>query len=80
MTTTRPQPIEVEIFGQRFALMSEKSEAEVRQIAAYVDRQLHQLAERSRTAVLLRVAIMAALTIADEYHSAVGCLGAPRGD
>jgi cell division protein ZapA (FtsZ GTPase activity inhibitor) len=75
--TTQPQPIEVEIFGQRFALRSEKSEAEVRQIAAYVDRRLAQLAERGRSAVLLRVALMAALTIADEYHSAAGCLGAP---
>jgi cell division protein ZapA (FtsZ GTPase activity inhibitor) len=76
--TTPPQPIAVEVFGQRFALVSEKSEAEVRQIAAYVDRRLAQLAERGRTAGQLRVAIMAALTIADEYHSAAGGLGAPR--
>lgn len=71
------QPIEVEIFGHTFALRSEKSEAEVRRIAAYVDQQMRQMAEQARTAILLRVAIMAALTIADEYHTAAGDLDMP---
>jgi cell division protein ZapA (FtsZ GTPase activity inhibitor) len=71
---TAQQPIEVEVFGQRFTLRSEKSEEDVRQIAAYVDQQLQQVAEQARTAVLLRVALMAALTIADEYHTATGRL------
>ena len=69
------QPIEVEIFGQTFALLSEKSAADMRQIAAYVDQRMRELAEQTRTALQLRVAIMAALTIADEYHSATGQLG-----
>jgi cell division protein ZapA (FtsZ GTPase activity inhibitor) len=75
---TSQQPIEVEVFGQRFMLRSEKSEEDVRQIAAYVDRQLQQVAEHARTAVLLRVALMAALTIADEYHTATGRLDMPH--
>jgi cell division protein ZapA len=70
--------IEVEVFGQRFVLRSEKSEEEVRQIAAYVDRHIQRAAEQAKTAVLLRVAIMAALTIADEYHSATGHLEMPH--
>lgn len=70
---TLQQPVEVEVFGQRFALRSEKSAEDVRQIAAYVDQQLRQVAEQARTG-LLRVAIMAALTIADEYHTATGHL------
>jgi len=74
---TPQQPVEVEVFGQRFALCSEKSAEEVRQIAAYVDRQLQQVAEQAQTG-LLRVAIMAALTIADEYHTATGHLDVPR--
>jgi cell division protein ZapA (FtsZ GTPase activity inhibitor) len=71
------QPVEVEIFGQRFTLRSGKSEEELRRIAAYVDHQLRQVAEQARTPVLLRVAIMAALTIADEYHTATGYLDTP---
>ena len=69
------QPIEVEIFGQTFTLWSEKNEVDMRQIAAYVDQRMCELAEQARTAIQLRVAIMAALTIADEYHSATGQLG-----
>jgi cell division protein ZapA (FtsZ GTPase activity inhibitor) len=75
---TPQQPVEVEVFGQRFALRSEKSAEKVRQIAAYVDHQLRQVAEQARTPVLLRVAIMAALTIADEYHTTAGHLDTPR--
>ena len=71
------QLVEVEVFGQRFMLRSEKSEEDVRQIAAYVDRQIQRAAEHAKTAVLLRVAIMAALTIADEYHTATGHLEMP---
>lgn len=74
---TPQQPVEVEVFGQRFALRSEKSAEDVRQIAAYVDHQLRQVAEQARTG-LLRVAIMAALTIADEYHTVTGHLDALR--
>jgi cell division protein ZapA (FtsZ GTPase activity inhibitor) len=78
MVTLQQEPVEVEVFGQRFALRSEKSAEEVRQIAAYVDQQVRQVAERARTAVLLRVAIMAALTIADDYHTATGRLDIPH--
>src|SRR5437660_1559518 len=48
---TPQQPVEVEVFGQRFALRSEKSAEEVRQIAAYVDHQFRQVAEQARTPV-----------------------------
>jgi cell division protein ZapA (FtsZ GTPase activity inhibitor) len=72
------QLVEIEVFGQRFALRSEKSADDVQQIAAYVDRQFQRAAAHAQTAVLLRVAIMAALTIADEYHSAIGCLDLPH--
>jgi cell division protein ZapA len=75
---TAQQPVEVEVFGQRFTLRSEKSEEEVRQIAAYVNRQLQQVMAGQTRASVLRVALMAALTIADEYHTATGGLGGPQ--
>ncbi len=68
------QPVEVEVFGQHFTLNSDKSADELRQIAAYVDRQLQQVLAGQSQAPLLRMALMAALKIADEYHSAIGRL------
>ena len=58
-------------------LRSEKREEEVRRIAAYVDYQLRQLMAQQSRASLLRMALMAALTIADEYHTATGYLDVP---
>ena len=63
--------IEVEIYGQTFTVTSEDEAAYVRSLAAYVDRAMRQAGEHSKTIVPLRVAIMAALGIADEYHKAI---------
>jgi cell division protein ZapA len=69
--------VEVVVFGQRFMLRSEKSAEEVRRIAAYVDHQLQQVMARQSRASVLRMAIMAALTIADEYYTDTGHLDIP---
>jgi cell division protein ZapA len=58
--------IEVEIFGQTFTVHSEDDEQYVRQLASYVDQRMRQVAGSAKTAVPLRVAIMAAMSIADE--------------
>jgi cell division protein ZapA len=62
--------IEVEIFGQRFTVASEDEEDYVKKIATYVDQKMRYIAETTKTAVPLRVAIMAAMSIADEYYKA----------
>ncbi len=62
--------IEVEIFGQTFTVNSEDDETYVRQLASYVDQRMRQVGGTSKTAVPLRVAIMAAMSIADEYYKA----------
>jgi cell division protein ZapA len=61
---------EVEIFGQTFTVTSEDDEQYVRELASYVDQRMRQIGGNAKTAVPLRVAIMAALSIADEYHKA----------
>jgi cell division protein ZapA len=58
--------IEVEIFGQTFTVNSEDDEQYVKQLASYVDQRMRQVAGSAKTAVPLRVAIMAAMSIADE--------------
>jgi len=65
------QRIEVEIYNQTFIVNSEDDELYVREIASYVDQQMRQVGENAKTAMPLRVAIMAALSIADEYHKAL---------
>jgi len=62
--------IEVEIFGQTFTVNSEDDEQYVKQLASYVDQRIRQVGGTAKTAVPLRVAIMAAMSIADEYHKA----------
>src|SRR4030095_1216147 len=63
--------IEVEIFGQTFTVTSEDEEKYVRALASYVEQHMRQIGESTKATVPLRVAIMAALGIADEYHKAV---------
>jgi len=63
--------IEVEIFGQTFTVTTEDDEQYVRVLASYVDQWMRQVEESTKTPVPLRVAIMAALSIADEYHKAI---------
>ncbi len=60
--------IEVEIYGQTFTVTSEDEEAYVKSLAAYVDRFMRQVGGSTKATIPLRVAIMAALGIADEYH------------
>ena len=40
----------------------------IQKLAQYVDAKMRSIAERTRTVDTLRVAILAALNVADEYH------------
>lgn len=62
------QRIEVEIYNQTFIVNSEDDERYVREIASFVDNRMRQMGESTKNAMPMRVAIMAALSIADEYH------------
>ena len=62
--------VEVNIFGQTFTVNSEEQAQYVKELASYVDQRMRQIAGNTKTAVPLRVAIMAALSIADEWYKA----------
>lgn len=62
-------PVKVAIFGQTFTVNSEE-QAHVEELAGYVDQHMRQIASSTKTVVPLRVAIMAALDIADEWYKA----------
>jgi cell division protein ZapA len=65
------QRIEVEIYNQSFIVTSEDDERYVREIASYVDDRMRQIGENAKNTMPMRMAIMAALSIADEYHKAL---------
>lgn len=62
--------MDVEIYGQTFTVTSENDEQYVRNIAAVVDQRMRQMAGSTKGTVPLRVAIMAALSLADELETA----------
>ncbi len=62
--------MEVEIFGQTFTVTSEDDEQYVNELAAHVDQRMRQIADSARTSVPVRVAMMAALSIADDCFKA----------
>jgi cell division protein ZapA len=63
------QSIKVQIFGQTFSIHGELDEAYVQKLAAYVNRKMIAISEMAPTVDAQRLAIMAALAIADELHS-----------
>jgi cell division protein ZapA len=57
--------VRVEIYDQSYNLRG-SDEEHIRQLAEYVDRKMRSVAEHTSTVDSLRVAVLAALNIADE--------------
>src|SRR5271165_5378440 len=62
-------PVKVQIFGQTYAIRGELDEAYVQNLAAFVDEKMRAIAEATATVDTQKVAVLAALAIADEFHS-----------
>jgi cell division protein ZapA len=62
-------PVKVQIFGQTYALRGELDEAYVQKLAAYVDEKMRAIADATATIDTQKLAVLAALAIADELHS-----------
>jgi cell division protein ZapA len=61
--------IKVEIFGQSYNMQGDLDAAYIQELAAYVDEKMNAVADSARTADSVRVAVLAALAIADELHT-----------
>jgi cell division protein ZapA len=61
--------LKVEIYDQIYNIGGELDEAYVTELARYVDAKMREVAEATKTVDSLRVAVLAALAIADELHS-----------
>ncbi len=59
--------IRVDIYDQSYNLRGTDAEY-IQKLADYVDLKMRAVAEKTSTADSLRVAVLAALNIADEYH------------
>ena len=55
-----------EIYNQTYNLSTEQGEDYVKELGAYVDGKMHDAAEAARTVDSVKVAVLAALNIADE--------------
>jgi cell division protein ZapA len=58
--------VHVEIFGQAYAVRGGDEPGYVEKLAAYVDEQMKEVARSSGAVDSLRIAVLAALNIADE--------------
>jgi cell division protein ZapA len=64
--TDSPRLIPVEVFGQRYPIRSTLDEEYVVRLASYVNERMSMAAESAPSGDSLRVAVLAALNIADE--------------
>ncbi len=65
--TTAATPIRVEIYDQVYNLRGVDAEY-ILKLAGFVDAKMRSVAEQTATVDSLRLAVLAALNIADEYH------------
>ncbi len=60
--------IRVEIYDQEYRVSGGLDPEYIKKLARFLDAKMRSIAERTHTVDSLRVAILAALNIADEYH------------
>src|SRR3990172_8006552 len=58
--------VQVEIYGQSYNLRGEGASGYIQDLASYVDRKMREVSDATATVDSLKVAILAALNIADE--------------
>jgi cell division protein ZapA len=61
--------VKVEIYGQGYTMAGDLDEAYVRELARYVDEKMNAVAAATQTVDSVRVAVLAAMAIADELHT-----------
>lgn len=62
-----PQTVTVEIMGQRFSIRSSLDIEYINRLASYVDHKIQAATEHSTGGDTVRIAVLAAMNIADEY-------------
>src|SRR5438552_9207366 len=65
---TAEQSIRVEIYNQTYSIRSDGDNDYILDLAEYVDRKMREISSGTLTVDSLKVAILAALHIADEFY------------
>lgn len=68
ITKSTPQSIRVEIYNQTYSIRSDGDNDYIYRLAEYVDKKMRDISSGTLTVDSLKVAILAALHIADELH------------
>ena len=70
MSKVRSRTIDVEIYDQKYSIVLKSSvpETEVRKLAEEIDERMREIAAQSNTADSLKIAILVALHLAQEYR------------
>ncbi len=61
--------VRVNIYGEEYTVLSEGDTDYIREVASFVDRKMRDIAEKTANKSPSRVAILAALNIADQLYS-----------
>ena len=69
MSRDLDQGIEVEICKQIYRISSDRDPEYIRQLAEYVNQKMNEVLDGTLTVDSLKVAVLTALNIADEYYS-----------
>ncbi len=64
----RPTVIQVEIFGQTYSVRAAGEAEYIRDLAAFVDRKMREVAAHAPTVDSTKIAILTALNVSDEFH------------
>jgi cell division protein ZapA len=65
--STREKSISVEIYGESYNVRGEGDAEYLTELAQLVDARMHEIASRVSTADVRKIAILAALNLADEF-------------
>jgi len=70
LSKVRPRTLDVEIYDQKYTIVlkSSLSESEVLKLAEEVDARMRDIARQGNTADSLKVAVLTALHLAQEYR------------
>jgi cell division protein ZapA len=64
-----PERFKVDIYGQTYSMQGDLDAKYVEQLACFVDSRMRDVADSTHLVDSMRVAVLAALSIADELHT-----------
>lgn len=66
---TAKNKVRVNIYGEEYFIRSEGDEGYIREVAGYLDREMHEIAEKVPNKSPSRIAVLAALNITDKLFT-----------